>query len=506
MTRPALQMQGIRKAFPGVQALKDINIEAFSGEALALIGTNGAGKSTLMNILGGILRQDDGQIFIDGEQVSIRNPLDASKKGIAFVQQEMTLMLKMSIADNLFISSYPQKRGLIDYKDTEVRCASALKRLGYGFSPRTLIRDLGAGDRQIVQITRALLTNPRIIIFDEATSSLTSREKDRLFKVIETLKQDRVTIIYITHFLDEVFTVCERAVVLRNGETVGQGIIRELTQEKLVSMMIGQVETIGPHAQSKQQDQKKEHVLMKVSGLGRKDILRNINFTLRAGEIVGLWGLLGSGRTELARSIVGLDPLDEGKIEIVVNGKLEAVRPRDAHQQIGIITEDRRVDGLSLSMSVRENMSAANLKKLVGRIWPFINKRKEKEQCQELVSRLEIKITNINQSVGTLSGGNQQRVVVGRWLQKNPSIYIMDEPTRGLDVAAKLYICQIIGELASKGAGIIVIMSDLDEILSVSHRFLVMKEGEIVAELTSKEGIRHELMAYAAGGESETMI
>ncbi len=505
MINAALKMVDIKKSFPGVQALKGINIEAYAGEALALIGTNGAGKSTLMNILNGIIEHDEGEIFIDGKSVNIRSPLDAAENGIAFVQQEMTLMTKMSIADNLFLTTFPKKNRFIDYTKTEELCTKALARLGYNFSPNTLVQDLGAGDRQIIQITSALLREPRIIIFDEATSSLTNREKERLFEVIASLKKSNVTIIYITHMLDEVFKLCDRAVVLRNGETVGQGQIKDMTRDMLVQMMIGHKKTQTSRKAAFLEDGERKPEIFKVQGIRRRGILKDISFSIRSGEVVGLWGLLGSGRTELARSIVGLDPIDGGTVEILKNGKLTAVSPSKAHNDIGIITEDRRVDGLSLSMSVKENMSSANLKRLIGPVWPFINSNKEKKLCQEYIKRLEVKISEINQPIGTLSGGNQQKVIMARWLQKSPDIYILDEPTRGLDIGAKEDIYNIIEELSAKGAAILVIMSDLDEIMGVSHRYLVMRRGQIVAEMPG-EIEKEKLMSAAAGAEEEAEV
>ncbi len=495
MPEPFLRMIGIQKSFPGVLALNKVDLEAYAGEALALVGANGAGKSTLMNVLGGVVKEDAGEIFIGGQRVDIRNPLDAARHGIAFVHQEMALMPTMSIADNLYLTTFPTKNGLIDYKTTEARCAEALSRLGYKLSPRARIRDLSAGDRQIVEITRALLSDAQIIIFDEPTSSLTSREKERLFQTIDSLKKSGVTVIYITHFLDEIFNVCERAMVLRNGEVAGHGFLKHLTYDDIVEMMIGSRKT-GSYV--RHEISAGAEVVFKVDGLQRKGVLRDIRFALHKGEIVGLWGLLGSGRTELARAIMGLDPIDSGKLMVKTNGTLQPVQPHEMKRWAGIITEDRRLDGLLLPLSVRFNMSLANLPRLIGRIWPFIDQNREMRLTQKLVEQLGIVIASQEQPVATLSGGNQQKVVVARWLQKEPIIYIMDEPTRGLDVGAKADIHAIIGELASSGAAILVVMSDIDEIMKISHRYLVMRRGTIVAEM-SAQATKNDLMAAAAG-------
>lgn len=495
MTKPFLQMVDIKKSFPGIQALKGVSFEAYPGEILALIGANGAGKSTLMNVLGGIIQADEGQIIIDGSEVHITSPLDAAQYGIAFVHQEMAMLPTMSIADTMFISSFPTHGGLIDYKETNERCIKALRRLGFNFDPHTKIRNLSPGDQQMVEIARALLSDPKIIIFDEPTSSLTTREKAKLFEVIKNLKKEGTVVIYISHFLDEVFGLCDQAIVLRNGETVGGGAINNLTYDDIVRLMIG----------TKQIDQYYEHkhrnfgdVVLEVEGIHRRGVIEDINFSLRKGEVVGLWGLLGSGRTEVARAIMGLDPIDGGNLKIKQDGKLQQIKPADSKQWIGMVTENRREEGLLLPLSVRENMSLANLWGLVRAGTSFIDQKREKEEVKKYIDRLEIKVSSQEQRVDTLSGGNQQKVIVGRWLQKNPLIYIMDEPTRGLDVGAKADIRNIIDELAESGAALLVISSEIDEIMSVSDRYLVMNRGHIVTEL-SADATKEDLMAAASG-------
>ena len=500
-TVPFLKMENIRKSFPGVQALKGINFEASQGETLALIGANGAGKSTLMNVLGGNIIPDEGKIFIGGEEVKINSPLDAARYGVAFVHQEMAMLPSMSIADTMFISTYSHKNGLIDYKTINKRCTTVLKRLGCNFDPNTKIRNISPGSQQMVEIGRALLNNPKIIIFDEPTSSLTSREKEHLFKIINSLKAEGAVIIYISHMLDEVFRLCDRAIVLRNGETVGGGKIAELTYDEIVKLMIGtkQIDKYYDYKQRKIGDS-----VLKVSGMSRKGVLDNISFDIKAGEVVGLWGLLGSGRTEVARALVGLDSIDSGEINIRCDNCLKLVKQSDAKKYIGMITENRREEGLLLPMSVKHNMSLANLRGLTNGHSPFIQAKREQEQTQKYVDRLEIKVANFNQKIETLSGGNQQKVIVGRWLQKNPMIYIMDEPTRGLDVGAKADIRNIINELAESGAAILVISSEIEEIMSVSDRYLVMRRGRIVTEL-NRQATKEELMAAAAGAQQEVL-
>jgi len=495
MNRPFLRMVGIKKWFPGVQALKGVDFEADQGEVLALIGANGAGKTTLMNVLGGVIQADEGEIYIQGEYADIRTPLDAAEHGIAFVHQEMALMPTLTVAENMYITRFPSRLGLINYKATKERCTQALARLGIGLDPGTKLQHLSPGDRQMVEIARALLSEPQIIILDEPTSSLTSREKARLFEVIGSLKQEGVAIIYITHLLDEVFQVCERAIVLRDGEVAGGGILKDLTYDDVVRLMIGGKE-ISPHF-----GRRTAHIgdaVLYVEGLSRRGVLQNVSFTLHKGEILGLWGLLGSGRTELARAIIGLDPIDTGRIQVRTDGSMKAIHPQEAKNWIGMITEKRREEGLLLPKSVKINVSLANLPALISRIWPLIDDKRETELAEKFVNRLEIVISSLTQPVATLSGGNQQKVVLARWLQRNPPIYIMDEPTCGLDVGVKAEIRKIIGELADAGAAILLISSDIDEMIGLSDRFLVMNRGRIVAELSAGSP-KDKLMAAAAG-------
>ena len=493
---PFLRMMGVSKGYPGVQALKRVDLSAYAGEALALVGANGAGKSTLMNVLGGVAIPDGGEIRIGGEVSQIRSPDEAIRMGIAFIHQEMAMLPTMTVAENMFVTRFPKRYGLIDRKSIERTASETLARLHSSVSPRAKVKDLSPGQCQLVEIARALLGNARIIIFDEPTSSLTGREKEQLFSVVASLKKEGKTIIYITHFLDEVFQICERAVILRNGETVGSGVLGDFSRSQIVSLMIGAKETDsyvrGPTRSSGEP-------LLRVRGLTRVGVIRDISFTLCRGEVLGVWGLLGSGRTELARALVGLDAIDEGQIEIRTNGELHPVHPRQARKWIGMITENRREEGLLLPRSVRENLSLANLGGLLSGVWPILDGRREARTAQEFVDRLNIVTPSLEQPVQTLSGGNQQKVVLGRWLQRSPRIYIMDEPTRGLDVGAKAEIRKIITELASGGAGVLLISSEIEDILALGDRFLVMSRGRIVAE--REAGVsRNELMADAAAG------
>lgn len=498
MNEAILQMRKITKSFSANKVLRGIDLEAYRGEVLALIGANGAGKSTMMNILCGIYQEDSGEILIDGTKVKFKNPTEAIDHGIAFVQQEMALMPTMTIVDNLFLNNFQVKRGLIDYKSSKKKCVEVLKKLGCNYSPDTLVKNLGAGDRQLVQISRALLSNPQIIIFDEATSSLTLPEKERLFQVIEQLRKENVAIIYITHMMDEIFSICQRVMVLRGGITAGKELVSRVTHADLVKMMIGdKVEELTGSRQTAGKTDSTAPVVMKVEDITRKGVVEQVSFDLREGEVVGLWGLMGAGRTEVVRCITGLDPIDGGTVSIAdEKGNLKKIPPKKMIGNVALITEDRRVDGLALEMSVKDNMTSANLRNLTGKIPGFLDKQKELAVCEKYVKELETKVASLNQPISTLSGGNQQKVILGRWLQKDLKVFILDEPTRGLDIGAKADVMNVIHDLSKKGAAVLVIMSDIDELMSVSQRYLVMHNGKIVKELPGGSS-QTDLMAAA---------
>lgn len=474
-----LRMESIAKSFGALAAIKSAHLEARGGQAIALMGANGAGKSTLMNILGGVVTSDRGQITIDGTEIILRSPRDASKNGIAFVHQELTMFPTMSVAENIFIDGMPSNKGLIRTPQMMRQSEILLQRVGCKISPDTPVEHLSIGDRQLVEIARALRHDARIIIFDEPTSSLTGPERERLFSVIQGLKAEGVVIIYITHFLDEIFNVCEQIAVMRNGETVWTSAMADVDPAKVVHLMLGIAEAQG---RVREPVTVHDEPLLAVSGLSRKGALHDITFDIKRGEIVGLWGLLGSGRTELLRALIGLDPIDSGTIRLGRDEGLVEISPAALHSHVGIVTEDRRGEGLHLPLSVEKNISLPNLKSLLNS-WRLVGREQEASLADTMINRLQIKVSDRQQTVGTLSGGNQQKVVFARWLATNPQLLLLDEPTRGLDVSAKAEIMKLVVELAEQGCSCLIVSSELEELMRVSDRYLVISRGRLIDSL-----------------------
>jgi ribose transport system ATP-binding protein len=494
MTAPYLRMHAISKHFPGVAALKRADLEAYRGEAMALMGANGAGKSTLMHVLGGIVSKDEGEITVDGRQRDFHSPIESLEEGVGFVYQELNSLPSMTIAENIFADGFPQRYGRIDFQACEGKTREILQRLGSQLNPRATVEALNTGDRQLIEIARALRRNPKILIFDEPTSSLSQRERQRLFDVIAGLKRDGVAIIYITHFVDEIFAVCERVTVMRNGKTVFKGQIDQVTSQEIVHEMMGTVENESRLAP----DQKKQsHIVLEVDQLSRADELESISLSLREGEIVGIWGLLGSGRTELIRAMIGLDPIDHGRLRWRgQDGTLVEIAPESLHALSGIVTEDRRGEGVFLPLSTSENIILPNIRAIANRVG-IVDRGKQKKIARDMIRRLGIKVTSEDQTVATLSGGNQQKVVFGRSLASSPRLFLLDEPTRGLDVGAKTEILKLILDLAAAGAAIVLVSSELEELTRICDRYLVMSRGRIVAELPGTASKRELLAAIS---------
>lgn len=486
-----LEMNDICKRFPGVIALNNAGLNVKKGEILALVGENGAGKSTLIKILAGVYRKDSGTIIFDGQKVEILSPHHSHQLGISVIFQELNLFPNLSVAENIFVGRENQRMGFMDYAKTKERAWSLMQRVGLNCDPETLVCNLPVSQRQMVEVAKALSLKAKLIVMDEPTSSLTERETNLLFEIIRNLKAAGVAVIFITHRLNEIMQIAERVHVLRDGVNAGELERSELTEDKMIRLMVGrELKNIFQKENTTIGDK-----ILEVKNLSTPGLLTNISFELKKGEILGLAGLVGAGRTELMRAIFGLDRFSQG--EILINGRPVKINsPEEAISQgIAFVTEDRRLQGLVLGMSVRENGSLVALKRLhrLG----FIRGKAERSLIQQYLERLRIKTPSPETKVATLSGGNQQKVVLTKWLAIKPQILILDEPTRGIDVGAKAEIHRIISDLAGQGVGILMISSELPEILGMSDRILVMHEGRITGTLKREEATQEKIMALA---------
>jgi ribose transport system ATP-binding protein len=495
-----LSLRSVSKQFSGVLALDRVDLKLSNGEVLALIGENGAGKSTLIKILAGIHPCDSGEIRIDNASAEIHNVRDAMNRGISVIHQELNLSDNLNIAENIFLGRQPftggrffqiTKRKILYKRSTEL-----LERVGLEVSPRTQVEHLSIGQKQMVEIAKALSLNARIIIFDEPTSSLSSREAERLFEVIKNLRQSGMGIIYISHRLKEVQELSDRVMVLRDGKKVGELTREEVDYNRMVSMMVG-----------RNIDQYYHHQHHKVNNPPALEVIdleypaahQPVNFVIRQSEIVGFAGLVGAGRSELARVLFGVDPLIRGKVR--VNSKDVKIRsPKDAIK-VGmmLVPEERKTQGLVLEMPISANISLARLPQLA----PFglLNRRAERELASKQVARLSIRTAGLKQLAVNLSGGNQQKVVLGKWLAMNPAVLILDEPTRGVDVGAKSEIYGLISQLTEKGVAIMMISSEMEEVIAMSDRVIIMHEGKIMGEVTGEQITEENIMTLSTGSQ-----
>ena len=478
MSKSILKMHNIEKRFGPITALSKANFELKKGSVVALVGANGAGKSTLMNVLGGITTQDNGQILINDEKVDFNSPGDAACYGIQFVHQELSIFKTMTVAENIFINKFPSKFGLISKHMMEFTATKLLAELGSNLNPKHSVETLSTGDCQMVVIARAMLGSPKILILDEPTSSLSKYEKEKLNDVIRRLKTSGVAIIYISHFINEIFEVCDSVTVMRNGETISSQTINETDNATIIELMLGDVASI----EKKRKQEKNETIFLSVDNLQNENKVQEATFILNKGEILGIWGLLGSGRTELVRSVIGLDGRPEGTIRINKNGKLSPISVEYLSQVTAYVSEDRRGEGVLLPMSVQKNTALPNLRK-VSRSLGIINLEKVRNLARRVIDSLSIKVSSSDQAVSTLSGGNQQKIVFGKWLETEPDLLILDEPTRGLDISAKGEILKLATNLANAGVSILFISSELEELMKISDRYLIVSERHIVAEL-----------------------
>ena len=490
-------MKNIDKGFSGISVLKKAGIEVAKGEVQILLGENGAGKSTLMKILAGAYTKDAGEIIYKGKAVEINSPKDAEKLGISIIYQEFNLVPYLSVAENMFLGKEPISKipGKIDFDKMYEKSQEMLDRLNVAIDPRTIVAELGIAQQQMVEIAKALSVNADVIIMDEPTAALTEKEINSLFEIIHKIKSEGVSIIYISHRLEEFNIIGDRVTVMRDGETVGMVNLKDTSIDELIKLMVGrEIENKFPRIEVD-----KGNTLLEVKNLTRKGVFKDINFKLKKGEILGISGLMGAGRTEVMRGIFGVDPIDSG--EVFVNGeKVQIKTERDAISHgIGFVTENRRDEGLVLSMDVKENITLGTLSKFLDN--PVkLNLKSEVDKTNSYIDKLKIKAAGYQQKVGTLSGGNQQKIVIAKWLLADSKILIVDEPTRGIDVGAKLEIYNIMNELVKKGVGIIMISSELPEVIGMSDRVLVMCRGEITGELSREEADQEKIMYYATGG------
>jgi len=493
---PFLHMESIHKRFPGVHALKGVDLSLRHGEIRGLVGENGAGKSTLMNVLGGVVVPDSGVIRIDDVHVQIEHPSRAEELGIAFVHQELSLFNNMDVATNLFIHDLPSVgTAFVDRRELRKRSDEILTRIG--LSPSLASKRIGRltmGERQLVEIGRCLVRDPRLIILDEPTSSLTARETRTLFEIIGELSQHGVAFIYISHRLEEIFEMCNSVTIMRDGETRGTFPVSEIDHAKTVELMVGRaVEELYTH--TKRQPGKP---VLTVEGITREGVFEDISFTVHQREIVGFYGLMSAGRTEIARAIFGLDPIDSGHVRI--EGSRVRIRsPRDAVRKgIAFVTENRREEGLDLVHSVRSNLTLASLSELRSSLG-FLEHRREREMATKDIKTYGIRTPSAEKQVKHLSGGNQQKVVIAKWQNTEPQLVILDEPTRGIDVGAKREVFTLVDDALDRGIAVLLISSEISEIVAMCDRVIVIRGGKSVAELIGNQITEKEILSHLMG-------
>lgn len=495
MNNTIVQMNNITKRFPGVLALDNVSFNLRKGEVHALLGENGAGKSTLMKVLSGVHVPEEGEIFYESLPVKLTSPISAQKIGIAIIHQEFNLFPELSVAENIFIGREHTKSHKWILDDTsQINAAQGLlDKLNLDIKPETLVEELTVAQQQMVEIAKALSVNAKVLIMDEPTAALTESEIESLFEVTNMLKAQGVGIVYISHRLEELALIADRATVMRDGTYIGTVDYETVQIDDLISMMVGRdLGDIYPERANKPTDE----TVLKVTNLNRQGVLNDVSFELKRGEILGFSGLMGAGRSEVARAIFGADPIDGGSIELFG----QPVEIDSVHKaiELGIayLTEDRKKDGLALGMSVQDNIMLSSFEDYSNNLG-VINEQKSSNISQDLQQKLRIKTPNLEQIAGNLSGGNQQKIIIAKWICKNTEILIFDEPTRGIDVGAKLEIYELINKLTKQGKSVIVISSELPEILGMCDRVLVMRNGMITGELLAQEANQENIMKYA---------
>ena len=502
MERYIVELKNISKAFGGVQALSDVSFSCKSGEVHTLVGQNGAGKSTLMKILAGVYPPDKGHIYLEGKEVSFSSPYDAKSMGISIIYQEFNLIPYLSVAANVFLGREPRHRfGILKSKELNEKATEVLHRLGVDIDPRLKISDLSIAQQQMVEIAKALSLQAKVVIMDEPSATLGTKELEHLFEVVKALKSHGVAVIYISHRLDEVFKLSDRVTVLKDGKLVDTLPIKDVTRTSLVQMMIGSktfTEKFPPRPKVRREGKE----VLRIENLSSEPVLKDINLTISEGEIVGLAGLMGSGRTELAQVMFGARAFDTGRI-MVYGKEVANLKPYFAIDTgLSYVPEDRKEEGLVMNLSVLINTALASMRNR--RRFGFIKKSEEYNEVSRVIKRLDVKVPGLGHEVTRLSGGNQQKVVVAKWLLCSPKLIIFDEPTRGIDVQTKVEIWKLIRELADKGAAVLMISSEIPEVIGVSDRILVMHRGRIAGEVDAQSTSEEEILTIASfGGKIE---
>ncbi|MFF3662112.1 sugar ABC transporter ATP-binding protein [Streptomyces olivochromogenes] len=498
-----LRIEGIRKTFPGVVALDSVDFDLRRGEVHVLLGENGAGKSTLIKMLSGAYQPDSGRVLVDGEEVRIHGAQDSERLGIATIYQEFNLVPDLTVAENIFLGRQPRRYGLIDRKTMEAEAAELLERVGVSVSPRARVRELGIARLQMVEIAKALSLNARVLIMDEPTAVLTSEEVEKLFSIVRRLREDGVGIVFITHHLEEIAALGDRVTVIRDGKSVGQ-VPASTAEDELVRLMVGRsIEQQYPRVRATGDDGSGA-ALLTVEGLTRDGVFHDVSFEVRAGEVVGIAGLVGAGRTEVVRAVFGADPYDKGAVKVAGS----ALRRHDVNAAmaagIGLIPEDRKGQGLLLDASVEENLGLVTMRAATH--GGLVDLKGQRAAAARIAEQLGVRMAGLGQHVRTLSGGNQQKVVIGKWLLADTKVLILDEPTRGIDVGAKVEIYQLVNELTAAGAAVLMISSDLPEVLGMSDRVLVMAQGRIAGELSADEATQDSVMALAVSTSTTNSV
>lgn len=494
MSEYLLEIKNVTKDFPGTKALDKVQLKVKPGEVHALCGENGAGKSTLMNIIGGVLPPTEGEVFFEGRQVFIKNPKEAQNIGIGFVHQELNLCPHLTAAENIFIGRLPYKRSFVDFKKLHNDSEKVLKQFNANFKSTALASDLTVSEQQIIEIAKSVSLNCKLLILDEPTSSLTDKETSKLFEVVNNLKEKGISILYISHRMSEIFEICDRVSVFKDGCYITTMNTKEINSDDIIRAMVGRdIHDLYPAKSSKIYE---TDTLLSVENLSGK-AFKNINFSLKKGEILGFAGLMGAGRSEVMRGLCAIDETYEGKI--TMNGRPQNFSSyRDAIKEgICYLTEDRKNQGLFLGMSIKNNMSSANLKDISKSLW--LKENLENDLANKYTEQLSIRLPGIDYPISSLSGGNQQKCLIGKWLSLNPKIIIFDEPTRGIDVGAKSEIHTLMRGLAEEGIGVIVVSSELPEVIGISDRIAIMHEGNLAGFLERESATEENIMKLASG-------